>query len=147
MDISTLLNSVMDIITPPIVDIDIKIPQLVALTYTDNTPILKANDPYTIMEIIELVRVLPFDEVMAYAFKKNSASELYWTLPIFDAGRAKVQKEISLIQLEEVGVTEIGRCRHCSGKELVFAQKQTRSGDEPMTVFVRCVQCEHRWRQ
>ncbi|KAE9416114.1 hypothetical protein Angca_004057 [Angiostrongylus cantonensis] len=40
------------------------------------------------------------------------------------------------------------RCPNCSHGRAYFMQIQTRSADEPMTIFYRCanVDCAHRWR-
>lgn len=38
-------------------------------------------------------------------------------------------------------------CPKCSHKKAYFFQLQTRSADEPMTTFFRCVQCAHRWKE
>ena len=40
------------------------------------------------------------------------------------------------------GVVECGKCQ---SKKTWSVQKQTRSSDEPMTTFSRCVECGHQW--
>lgn len=42
--------------------------------------------------------------------------------------------------------TNMYRCGKCHGRECHYFSLQTRSGDEPMTVFVCCLDCGHRWR-
>lgn len=37
-------------------------------------------------------------------------------------------------------------CSKCKKNKTVYYQKQTRSADEPMTVFLTCVTCGHKWR-
>lgn len=37
-------------------------------------------------------------------------------------------------------------CRRCKGKNTTYHQVQMRSSDEPMTVFVRCLDCGKRWK-
>lgn len=37
-------------------------------------------------------------------------------------------------------------CGRCKSKECYFYELQTRSADEPMTVFITCLDCGHRWR-
>jgi transcription elongation factor S-II len=37
-------------------------------------------------------------------------------------------------------------CGKCKGRNTEYTQKQTRSADEPMTVFALCNDCGHRWR-
>ena len=41
--------------------------------------------------------------------------------------------------------TDIYKCRRCNERKCTFYQLQTRSSDEPMTTFVRCVNCGNRW--
>jgi transcription elongation factor S-II len=38
------------------------------------------------------------------------------------------------------------RCGRCKSTNTVHNEKQTRSSDEPMTVFVCCLNCGKRWR-
>lgn len=37
-------------------------------------------------------------------------------------------------------------CGKCKSKKTTFYEMQTRSADEPMTVFVQCLNCGKRWR-
>ncbi|CAL5364016.1 unnamed protein product [Camellia sinensis] len=38
------------------------------------------------------------------------------------------------------------RCARCGKKETTYHQMQTRSADEPMTTFMTCVSCGHKWK-
>lgn len=38
-------------------------------------------------------------------------------------------------------------CPKCGNKEAYYWQVQTRSGDEAMTTFYRCVKCRQTWRE
>ena len=38
------------------------------------------------------------------------------------------------------------KCARCKSTRTTNFQKQTRSADEPMTVFVKCKDCGKRWR-
>ena len=37
-------------------------------------------------------------------------------------------------------------CRKCKSNRCSYYQLQTRSGDEPMTTFVSCIDCGNRWK-
>ena len=37
-------------------------------------------------------------------------------------------------------------CGKCKSKKTTYTQAQTRSADEPMTTFVTCLNCDHRWK-
>ncbi|KAJ8435123.1 hypothetical protein Cgig2_020766 [Carnegiea gigantea] len=44
------------------------------------------------------------------------------------------------------GTTEQFKCGRCGQRKCTYYQLQTRSADEPMTTFVRCVVCYNRWK-
>jgi transcription elongation factor S-II len=45
-----------------------------------------------------------------------------------------------------VAISDAWRCGKCRERMCTYYQQQTRSADEPMTTFVRCVNCGNRWR-
>ena len=40
----------------------------------------------------------------------------------------------------------IFQCRKCNSRKTTYYSLQTRSADEPMTNFITCVNCKHRWK-
>lgn len=42
--------------------------------------------------------------------------------------------------------TDMFKCSRCKQKKCTYSQLQTRSCDEPMTTFVSCTVCGHRWK-
>jgi len=47
---------------------------------------------------------------------------------------------------EQQAETEAFQCAKCKQRKCRYRQAQTRSADEPMTTFVTCVNCNHRWK-
>lgn len=43
-------------------------------------------------------------------------------------------------------MTDQFTCGKCKQNRTTYYQQQTRSADEPMTTFVMCVECGHRWK-
>lgn len=43
--------------------------------------------------------------------------------------------------------TDRFKCHRCGQKQCSYYQLQTRSADEPMTTFIRCLVCNNEWRQ
>lgn len=42
--------------------------------------------------------------------------------------------------------TDMFKCRKCKSKNCTFYELQTRSADEPATIFVTCLDCGKNWR-
>jgi len=42
--------------------------------------------------------------------------------------------------------TDTFTCRKCKSKKCTFYALQTRSSDEPMTIYVTCIECGQRWK-
>lgn len=54
------------------------------------------------------------------------------------------KKMIGVQTVENVNGTF--KCGKCKSKKTTYYQRQTRSADEPMTVFVECLNCGNRWK-
>jgi len=51
---------------------------------------------------------------------------------------------------QKLGIEDVGgsfTCGRCKGNKTIYQAKQTRSSDEPMTMFVRCMTCGNRWKE
>jgi transcription elongation factor S-II len=43
--------------------------------------------------------------------------------------------------------TDTFTCRKCKKNKCTYYQMQIRSSDEPMTTFITCLECDHKWKQ
>jgi transcription elongation factor S-II len=43
--------------------------------------------------------------------------------------------------------TDRFRCSRCQKKMTTYYEMQTRSADEPMTIFINCMNCGKQWKQ
>jgi DNA-directed RNA polymerase subunit M/transcription elongation factor TFIIS len=71
--------------------------------------------------------------------------EIGWDSPIYHDIKKRIEEHDDyLVNPFEVvdGVTE---CPKCKSRKTWSVQKQTRSSDEPMTTFSKCVQCDYQW--
>ena len=68
----------------------------------------------------------------------------------------EIKEEVKKDPLDEVVIIDEKRealpkirliCPKCGNKEAVWWMQQTRSSDEPPTLFFRCTKCRHSWRE
>jgi transcription elongation factor S-II len=52
-----------------------------------------------------------------------------------------------LYEEQDEAMTDQFRCGRCKSRECSYYELQTRSADESMTTFIRCIKCGNRWRQ
>lgn len=48
---------------------------------------------------------------------------------------------------ENIASTDLYKCRNCGERKTQAVQVQTRSCDEPMTIFITCLVCKNRWKK
>lgn len=67
-----------------------------------------------------------------------------------EAWHALIDKEImrNKASYEPLAVANTDRykCSRCKKKECSYYELQTRSADEPMSIFITCLNCGHRWK-
>ena len=57
------------------------------------------------------------------------------------------QREQRLLEGNKANATDQFYCGRCHKRQCTYYELQTRSADEPMTIFVQCVNCGKRWTQ
>lgn len=58
-----------------------------------------------------------------------------------------LQREQKILEGNKSRATDQFQCRRCQKKECTYYELQTRSADEPMTIFITCLNCGKEWRQ
>jgi transcription elongation factor S-II len=58
-----------------------------------------------------------------------------------------IQREQKILEGNKSRATDQFRCRRCQKRECTYYELQTRSADEPMTIFITCLNCGKEWRQ
>jgi len=59
---------------------------------------------------------------------------------------AKEGMDAARLAIKEGTKTDLLKCGQCKKSNCTYNQLQTRSADEPMTTFVMCNECGHRWK-
>lgn len=57
------------------------------------------------------------------------------------------QREQRLLEGNKANTTDQFYCGRCHKRQCTYYELQTRSADEPMTIFIQCVNCGKRWTQ
>lgn len=60
--------------------------------------------------------------------------------------QAKSERDMHKFEQTMEAMTDRFTCRKCRSKQCSYFQLQTRSADEPMTIFVSCLNCGTRWK-
>jgi DNA-directed RNA polymerase subunit M/transcription elongation factor TFIIS len=82
---------------------------------------------------------------MKIVAKNIKKGKIGWNAVCYDETRQKIEEfDEYLIKPFEV-VEGVVQCLKCQSKKTWSVQKQTRSSDEPMTTFSKCVDCGHQW--
>jgi transcription elongation factor S-II len=59
----------------------------------------------------------------------------------------EMKKEARMLEVDMSMATDMFRCPRCGKRQCTYYEQQTRSADEPMTIFIRCLNCSKQWRQ
>lgn len=59
----------------------------------------------------------------------------------------QIVREARLLEGNKGMATDQFKCHGCGKRECTYYEMQTRSADEPMTIFITCLNCGKRWRQ
>lgn len=96
-------------------------------------------------KIYELMCDIHKNKNILASTEKLKADELIWNKCVFKDQIAKEEEEnnfmVSPYEISE-GVLE---CRKCGCRQIFSFSKQTRSADEPTTVFALCSKCGNKW--
>ena len=82
--------------------------------------------------------VFPKIEDLFQSIKRHKFS---YSHPVFSETRALVQEEEDFIMKPPDIEEGVIQCKNCKSKKTFSYSKQTRSSDEAVTIFVRCINC------
>lgn len=75
----------------------------------------------------------------------GNAMELFperWEKVLSDINEVNTLKSNSM----EMPTTDIYKCYQCGQRKCIYVEQQTRSLDEPYTIFVKCMNCGNTWK-
>jgi DNA-directed RNA polymerase subunit M/transcription elongation factor TFIIS len=97
-----------------------------------------------VMRTLQLLTVLKRDEEFKQHVIDNKMGRMLGFLkPNQLKMNTDTQNEEPSDELEIEGLFKCPKCKH---KKTTYYSVQTRSADEPMTNFITCLKCTHRWK-
>lgn len=121
--------------------------KLSTLQYPNGDYIVDVKRKDVFMEILGMLQKYGFTVTYDFLSRASDPDYVIWEQKSMEAARNKFLRETSIQFAEPVGIEGIAVCQKCGSKKVAVALRQTRSGDEPMTTFYKCVQCGAEWRQ
>lgn len=59
---------------------------------------------------------------------------------------AKMKRDMHVFEEKPKAMTNEFKCRKCKSRNCIYQELQVRSADEPMTLFITCLNCGEKWR-
>lgn len=107
--------------------------------YVDRLRSIMTNLKGEILEQINNGTIKP--HIVAFMTHQEMCPEKWSTLLDAKSKRDKNKFEVNI-----AAATDTFTCRKCRGKNCTYYIQQTRSSDEPSTIFVQCIDCGTRWK-
>jgi DNA-directed RNA polymerase subunit M/transcription elongation factor TFIIS len=95
---------------------------------------------------VRLLERLREGEFPAHQIPFMSARELFpehWQL----LADEQLKRETTMLEGNQDEGSDMFKCKRCGKSRTRYWEMQTRSADEPMTIFIRCLNCGKEWRQ
>ena len=73
-------------------------------------------------------------------------SEGPWAKTFKKYAEKNMKKDYVSTMLQDANYKGIFKCKRCKSHKTTYYEMQTRSADEPMTVFITCHNCDSRWK-
>ena len=127
---------------------------LTSLKFQQGDPILTLEDRPFVYEIVNMIDKLGYDRVYNFLnvdWEKivgpgaGIRKRIIFENPLLDPSKERMEMDMEIFR-SRVDVSKGAvNCKRCGSEETLSVEKQTRSADEPMTVRVRCLQCDYVW--
>jgi DNA-directed RNA polymerase subunit M/transcription elongation factor TFIIS len=103
-------------------------------------------DPTAYVKNGRLLARLKEGEFPAHSIPFMTALEMYpenWQ----ELSDEQMKRETTALEGSNEEGCDLFKCRRCGKSRTRYWEMQTRSADEPMTIFIRCLNCGKEWRQ
>jgi DNA-directed RNA polymerase subunit M/transcription elongation factor TFIIS len=103
-------------------------------------------DPASYIKNTELLSTVLSKTILIHEIPFLPPTELFpekWKAMV----EQQVKQEIRALEGDKDMSSNMFKCKGCGKSQTTYYELQTRSADEPMTIFIRCIPCGKQWRQ
>ena len=121
-------------------------PEFASLYQITAQRVISNLDTASYIQNARLLKRLQDGEFLPHDVAFMSYSELYpesWGA----MQEMAIKREAKMLEVDKSAATDMFRCTRCGKRQCTYYEMQTRSADEPMTQFIRCLNCGKQWRQ
>lgn len=122
-------------------------PSAIQGSFTTGKLVLTLDDNEVVLEMMGFLRKTPVEQLLTEVRQCRDRTDLLWLANQHRDGYLVVAREVFILQAEESGIKGLVKCRRCQSSNVLMMSKQLRAGDEPTTIFTRCVDCKETWKQ
>jgi transcription elongation factor S-II len=94
----------------------------------------------------KLARLVIDGTIPAKNLGKMTPAQL-WPEKWQDMEEERILRQIATLEVNMASSTDMFKCKKCKQNKCIYKEMQTRSADEPMTIFVFCLMCGNRWKE
>ena len=95
-----------------------------------------------ISKFLDIKNNVTSDIIKSLVSNKTSKNIAYLDLSDLNPSLQNIDKK----QDDTVEASGMFKCPKCKHRKTTYYSMQTRSADEPMTNFITCLNCQHRWK-
>lgn len=125
---------------------DTTVNEIYQMRYPDGDLVVKPDDMSVMAEIIKIFHTVG-DEDKALEIlrsKLKHEEKIPWSLDYVTSYKQTVDAEYDMIRSKSTGIKTGTPCKVCGADNFVYVNTQTRSADEPETVWTVCLECSDR---
>ncbi len=127
-----------------------EIAELQSLNFPNGEPIFSTYYRGTFSEAIGLIMNMGYVEVLQYLKQVKTPDDIKLHNPLMKSAKDKYLLDIDILRTrttEAVISSGLFTCPRCHGKNIMYYEKQIKAADEPMNVFLTCINCGYNWKQ
>lgn len=122
--------------------------QLRQMRYRDDSLVFDLINRQRLNDAVNTIVLLGLGEGRRVIVEAKSPSDIVFNImtPLLKRAKDHHDLEIKLLKTKPEIQSSVFKCLKCQSNNVMSVERQTRSADEPMTIFLSCMNCGNQWR-